>query len=175
MVGLLIAIIIYQLLRIPVQLNAKVKEKTYKLREINQSLQAEIIAKQQMTQDLKLWKRALIESSNGALITDLIDPEGLVKYPVKFVNKAFTDTTGYTLEEVKGKNCSFLQGEDTNPETSDTIRQCLSQGKSCQVILKNYRKDKTPFWNELRISPIKDEEGNLTGFLGFQIDVTDSN
>ena len=173
LVNLAIAWGIYQLFRLPYRLNLKIKEKTTKLEEINLSLAAEIQERQKIAQDLKLWQRALTESSNGVVITGLRDDNNNIKYPIKFVNRAFTRLTGYYLKEIQGQNCSFLQGEDTSSEAIKKLRQALAEGKSCNLVLKNYRKDKTPFWNELTISPIRDEDGKLTGFLGFQIDVSD--
>ena len=96
------------------------------------------------------------------MITGVIDEENKTKYPIEFVNHAFTRLTGYRLEEIQGQNCSFLQGEDTSPEALNKLRQALAEGESCNLVLKNYRKDKTPFWNELTISPIRDEAGKLT-------------
>ena len=173
-INLLITWGVYKLLNLPYKFNLKVKEKTKKLEEINSYLKQEIKVKEKTVQDLKFCKQALSESTSAVVITGTIDEENNVKYPIKFVNNAFTSLTGYTLDEVKGKNCSFLQGEDTDPETIQQLNQCLDKGESCNLVLKNYRKDKTSFWNELNISPITDREGKLKGFLGFQINISDS-
>jgi PAS domain S-box-containing protein len=172
-INLILSAIVYKLLHLPYELNLKVEEKTNKLKDINQDLKTEIEKSKEIEKDLQLWKRALAESRNGVVITGLVAPENNVKYPIEFVNDAFTRLTGYTFEEVKGKNCRFLQGKDTDRQTIEKLRQALDKGEACQLVIKNYRKDKTTFWNELNISPIKDEEGKLSGFLGFQIDISD--
>jgi PAS domain S-box-containing protein len=81
--------------------------------------------------------------------------------------------SGYLAEEVVGKNCRFLQGEDRDQKSRYIIREALNSGSHCQVLLKNYRKDGSSFWNELIISPIRNKDGQLTHFVGIQNDVTD--
>ncbi|HEY9646347.1 MAG TPA: ATP-binding protein, partial [Chroococcidiopsis sp.] len=72
-----------------------------------------------------------------------------------------------------GRNCRFLQGADTDPVAIETLRQAVRIGQSCQVVLKNYRKNGTAFWNELIISPVRDERGRLTHYIGIQNDITE--
>jgi PAS domain S-box-containing protein len=168
-----IAFLVYRFLQLPSILKAKVYAKTKQLNELNKSLELEIKEKQETEKSLRLWQRALQESSNGVVITNLVDEQNQIKHPITFVNHAFTRLTGYTQEEVLGKNCHFLQGEETDAETLNILSKSLKQGESCNVVLKNYRKDKTSFWNELTISPIRDDNNQLTGFIGFQIDVTE--
>ncbi|NEP08878.1 MAG: PAS domain S-box protein [Symploca sp. SIO2C1] len=115
-----------------------------------------------------LYKRALAATSCGIVISDARQPD----IPVIYCNPAFEKITGYSREEIIGKNCRFLQGADTDPQTLEQIRQSLSEGKECQVVLKNYRKDGTAFWHELKISPIRDPNGCLTHFISIQTDIT---
>lgn len=124
-------------------------------------------------EDIQIWQGALQQSRNSVVITSIEDNEKQIKYPIQFVNHAFTLLTGYTEEEVLGRNCNFLQGKDTDKKQLTILKQALISGENCQVILKNYRRDKTAFWNELTINPIKDKTGEVIGFIGFQIDVTD--
>lgn len=79
--------------------------------------------------------------------------------PLIYINPAFEATTGYALEEVYGRNCRFLQGDDRDQESVYALRRALREGKSCTVILRNYRKDGTMFYNELNLSPIHDNNG----------------
>lgn len=111
---------------------------------------------------------AINNASIGITISDATKPDN----PLIFVNPAFTGITGYTAEDVLHKNCRFLQGPDTDPETVAKIRQAVAEERSIIVEIENYRKDGTPFWNELRINPIFDEYGDLTHFIGIQTDIS---
>ena len=118
---------------------------------------------------LRLRDRAIAASSNGIVLVDARLPD----LPVIYVNPAFEQITGYTAPEVIGRNCRFLQKHETNQLALDELRQALRAGKSANVVLRNYRKDGTAFWNELSISPIYDAEGILTHFVGIQTDITE--
>jgi PAS domain S-box-containing protein len=117
---------------------------------------------------LKLRERAIEASSNAIVIVDMRLPDIAIIY----VNPAFERMTGYSPQEVLGKNCRFLQGKDRNQPQIDTLRRCIKAGESCTVILRNYRKDGTLFWNELNISPLYDKHNTLTHFIGIQTDIT---
>jgi PAS domain S-box-containing protein len=106
--------------------------------------------------------------TGGVTITDPNLPDN----PLIFVNPAFEQMTGYSRAEVIGRNCRFLQGPKTDPKSLNEIRQAIAQRRSCTVTLMNYRKDGLPFWNELTISPVFDDQGQLINFIGLQIDVT---
>ncbi|MEG4104989.1 PAS domain S-box protein [Microcoleus sp. S13_C5] len=118
--------------------------------------------------NLSLLQRAIAASSNSILIADARKPDT----PIIYCNPAFEKLTGYSTQEVIGRNCRFLQGPDTDQAELDKLRSSLRSGTEIQVVLKNYRKDKTPFWNELMVSPILDNEGKLTHFIGVQNDIT---
>jgi PAS domain S-box-containing protein len=120
-------------------------------------------------QELRLLYRAVGASSNGITITDPHLPD----YPLIYVNRSFELMTGYSSEEVLGRNCRLLQGTDRNQSALLEIRSALQAGRDCQVLLRNYRKDGTLFWNELRLSPVHDEWGRLVNFVGVQNDVTE--
>jgi len=117
----------------------------------------------------RLLDRAVAASSNGIVITDPKVPDN----PIVYVNPAFERITGYTAEEVRGQNCRFLQGDHRDQPALGELREALAEERVCRVVLRNYRKDGTPFWNELYVSPVYDEEGTLTNFVGVQNDVTE--
>lgn len=108
-------------------------------------------------------------SSNGIIITDAKLPNN----PIVYVNPAFERISGYSAGEVIGLNCRFLQGADRDQPALEELREAIRSGRECRGVLKNYRKDGTPFWNELYVSPVHDEEGRLTNFVGVQNDVTE--
>src|SRR5215218_6327672 len=116
----------------------------------------------------RLLDRAVAASSNGIVITDPRVPDN----PIVYVNPAFERITGYTASEVLGYNCRFLQADDRDQPALEELREALTEARKCRVVLRNYRKDGTPFWNELYVSPVHDEEGRLTNFVGFQNDIT---
>ncbi|MCW6049910.1 PAS domain S-box protein [Lyngbya sp. CCAP 1446/10] len=117
---------------------------------------------------LSLLERAIAASSNSILIADANSPDT----PIIYCNPAFEKLTGYSSEEVMGRNCRFLQGADTDRAELDKLHSSLRSGTEIKVVLKNYRKDKTPFWNELTVSPVLNGEGKLTHFIGVQNDIT---
>ncbi|MEG4965539.1 PAS domain S-box protein [Microcoleus sp. B6-A1] len=118
--------------------------------------------------NLTLLERAIAASSNSILIADARKPD----IPIIYCNPAFEKLTGYSTQEVIGRNCRFLQGPDTDQAELNKLRRSLQAGTEILVVLKNYRKDKTPFWNELMVSPILDNEGKLTHFIGVQNDIS---
>ena len=117
----------------------------------------------------RLLDRAVAASSNGIIITDPKLPDD----PIVYVNPAFERISGYPVDEVLGHNCRFLQGDDRDQPALDELREALGEESECRVILRNYRKDGTPFWNELYVAPVHDEEGRLTNFVGVQNDITE--
>jgi PAS domain S-box-containing protein len=88
--------------------------------------------------------------------------------PIILVNSAFIRLTGYSREEVLGRNCRFLQGKDTNPDTVQALHEAIEQGEAITADILNYKKDGTPFWNRLRIRPIFSESGEIESFVGVQ-------
>ncbi len=126
------------------------------------------IARQQADERLRLMDRAISASHNGVILTNATQPGN----PVIYVNPAFERMTGYQTTEILGRNCAILQGPDTQPEAVQTIRTAISHRQDCHVTLRNYRKDGTPFWNQLFISPVFNDQGEATHFVGIQNDVT---
>lgn len=116
--------------------------------------------------ELKEW--AMDEAPVGITISDPDRDDN----PIIYANEAFERITGYSREEVLGRNCRFLQGEGSDPETVATIREAVDEGESVSVELVNYRRNGEPFWNELTIAPLVDENGRVTNFVGFQDDVS---
>ncbi|MGK2877804.1 MAG: PAS domain-containing protein [Solirubrobacterales bacterium] len=118
---------------------------------------------------LKLRDRALTAATQGVVITDARSGDN----PVIYVTPAFEDLTGYTSEEMVGRNCRILQGEATDPVAVRKIHDAVEAGAACEVELVNYRKDGSSFWNLLTIYPIFDDGRGLTNFVSVQTDVTE--
>ena len=92
--------------------------------------------------------------------------------PIVLANTAFLDLTGYDADALIGRNCRFLQGRDTDPAAIEIVRQAVAEEREVTVELLNYRRDGRPFWNQLLLSPIFDDDGALRYFFASQIDVT---
>ncbi|MFN3785608.1 MAG: PAS domain S-box protein [Thiothrix sp.] len=90
-----------------------------------------------------------------------------------YVNHAFEQMTGYTADECLYKDCRFLQGDDHEQPAVSVIRRAIEEEKSVRVILRNYRKDGSLFWNDLTISPYFDEEEGVMYYIGVQKDVSE--
>src|SRR3954447_15748267 len=118
--------------------------------------------------DLALFRQALDQTGTGFLLTDPHQDD----HPIVYTNQSFLDMSGYTEEEVIGRNCRFLQGPDTDPAAIDDMRRAIAEERPISVHLRNYRKDGTPFWNEVHISPVRDERGEVVRFVGVQVDVS---
>ena len=92
--------------------------------------------------------------------------------PIVFCNQAFEQLTGYVQDEIIGRNCRFLQGRETDPESVAEIHRALDAGEDVHIELVNYRKDGPQFWNALFISPVVDTSGTLVYHFASQLDVT---
>ena len=113
----------------------------------------------------------VINASNDGIV--IAEKEGEQDNILIYVNPAFERLTGYTSEEILYQDCRFLQSGDRDQEEALTaIREALASGGSCREILRNYRKDGTPFWNELSLSTVKNPSDGQTYFVGVQKDVT---
>ena len=113
-----------------------------------------------------LLARALVAVHEGVIITDS-------QRRIIYTNEAFTTITGYRHDEVVGRDCRFLQGEGSDRETVDEIRQALDSGQNYRGQILNYRKDGSTFWNLLTLSPVRNAEGAITHFVGVQNDITE--
>jgi PAS domain S-box-containing protein len=126
----------------------------------------EISERKKHEENLILKEKVLREISQGVIITD-------ANRLIISANQAFLAITGYREEEILGRNCKFLQGPQTDAGTVEKIRAALNNGVEFYGEIQNYRKDGTLFWNQLSISPMRGEQGEVTHFIGVQSDITD--
>ncbi|MGM0676274.1 MAG: ATP-binding protein [Pseudomonadota bacterium] len=116
------------------------------------------------------WQTQAMEAMvNGIAIADATQPDG----PLVYVNPAFERMTGYRAEEVLGTNCRFLQGDDRDQPGIRELRDAVAEGRATKVLIRNYRKNGELFWNEFSISPVRNDAGVVTHFVGIQQDVTE--
>lgn len=115
-----------------------------------------------------LLVRAVDGSVSGVVVADVQAED----HPMVYVNAAFEQMTGYTSAEVLGRNCRLLQSEQTDPAVVRALSLAIRRGEEHHCVLLNHRKDGTAWWNELHLSPVRSESGQLTHYLGYQHDVT---
>src|SRR6478672_10431740 len=115
-----------------------------------------------------LLERMLTTLTVGVVVADARADD----LPLTYVNPAFERLTGYPAAESLGRNCRFLQGEDTDRDALAEIRAAIDQSRPAACVLRNYRRDGTPFWNEIRIAPIPGPDGRAAFFLGLVDDVS---
>jgi PAS domain S-box-containing protein len=128
-----------------------------------------ITESKRLESELLLKNKVIDEAQTSIIIADAQQKD----YRVTYVNKAFETLTGYPAEDVLGQNCRFLQGKDTDLDTIKEISEALSSKQPTTVTLLNYKKDGTPFYNQLTLNPVFNEKGIVTHILGLQVDVTE--
>jgi diguanylate cyclase (GGDEF)-like protein/PAS domain S-box-containing protein len=108
--------------------------------------------------------RTLIDSSpQGVALVDVLDPD----HPVVYVNASFLTMTGYAADELIGRNLRILQGKHRDQDGRQRLREAVERSETCQVILRNYRKDGSAFWNEFAMLPLRDAQGRVSHFAAF--------
>jgi sigma-B regulation protein RsbU (phosphoserine phosphatase) len=132
-------------------------------------MDVDITARKCFEDALRLRDRAIEAANVGIAIADARQRG----YPNIYVNPALCRITGYSREELLGRSLRLLQGPETDEAAREKIRRALQEGTACEVVLKNYRKNGAVFWNELLLSPVHDENGALTHYIGIQTDVSE--
>ena len=110
----------------------------------------------------------LHEAQQNYVLTDPTLPDN----PVIFASQAFLNMSGYDSTEILGKNCRFLQGDDTDDRAVEKIREAILEGSDCSICLLNYRKNGTPFWNQFFITSLRDKRGRVKNYVGVQCEVS---
>ncbi|WP_243737198.1 sensor domain-containing protein [Halomonas ventosae] len=117
---------------------------------------------------LRILESSVASSVNGVVICDALQPD----LPIVYVNPAFERITGYSREQAMGRNCRFLQGENTESRAILRLREGIALERNVHIVIRNYRQDGTTFWNDLYISPVRDDRGKVTHFIGVQNDIS---
>jgi|GEM_PF-1148441 len=129
----------------------------------------DITARKAALRELEIKDKAIDKARVGITLADASQADN----PLVYVNQGFEQITGYDASYAIGDNCRFLQGEQTDPAAVATLREHIDDREPVVVELINYRRDGTPFWNQVRITPVRDDAGDVTHFLGIQADVTE--
>jgi two-component system, LuxR family, sensor kinase FixL len=128
----------------------------------------DITERESKNRETSLLSTAIRSTANSIVITDPNLPDN----PIIYVNPAFEKLTGYKRNEIIGKNCRLLQGEETDQNAIEKMRKAVAANKRCTVTLLNYRKDGSAFWNRLTLSPVFGKNKELVNFIGIQQDFT---
>ncbi|SFB69648.1 PAS domain S-box-containing protein [Halobiforma haloterrestris] len=118
--------------------------------------------------DRVIKDRAIDEAPVGISISDPDREDN----PLVYINDAYQEITGYNYDDVVGRNCRLLQGEDSSEEAIAQMAKAVDEDYPVTVEIKNYRKDGTEFWNEVTIAPVRNDDGEVTNYVGFQNDIT---
>jgi len=132
------------------------------------TINRDLVKRKQVEEALSLSDRAIAAASDSIMIAGPPEKDD----PIIYANPAFERLTGYAPTEVLGRNCRFLQGPGTEQDTVTQIRTNLQASQACHVTLLNYRKDGTPFWNELTVTPTCNSDGSVVNYIGVARDVT---
>jgi|CXWL01.1.fsa_nt_gi diguanylate cyclase (GGDEF)-like protein/PAS domain S-box-containing protein len=155
------------------RLSIIIQQQNDELKTLNEHLEERVAQRteqlDQANKNLLLRNQAIEAARNGIVIIDARQPGN----PLVYANPAFTQITGYAITEAQGRNLSFLNGEGHDQSGLDAIGLAIRQRQSCHAILRNYRKDGSPFWNELDIAPVKNDAGEATHFVGIINDITE--
>ncbi len=126
------------------------------------------LARAEAEATVQIRNRAIEASRNGIVIADATQPG----YPLVYVNPAFTAITGYERGEVLGRSPSILHGEDRAQPELQKLAAALRRRQDGAALLRNYRKDGTPFWNDLHVAPVRDCNGKVSHYVGILNDIT---
>ena len=116
----------------------------------------------------KLLQLVIEASNDGIVVAEQEGDDNILIY----ANPAFQRLTGYAVDDILYQDCRFLQGTDRDQPALQAIREAVRENRPCRQIIRNYRKDGSPFWNELSITPVFNESDQLTYFIGIQKDVS---
>jgi diguanylate cyclase (GGDEF)-like protein/PAS domain S-box-containing protein len=116
-----------------------------------------------------LFGRAADASNVPMVLVDV----GQRDHPVVYCNEAFCRFTGYALREVIGRNCRFLQGADLEQPGRRQLAEAVAQGRATRIVMRNYKRDGSLFYNELSIAPLAEEDGRITHYFGVLRDISE--
>jgi len=134
-----------------------------------QGVARDITDRKERRRELEVRTRAMDEAGMGIVIADATREDN----PITYVNRAFCRITGYDRERVLGSNCRMLQGEATDPEAVARLREAIAAEEPVSVDIVNYRASGCAFWNEVGVTPVEDDAGEVVQYIGFQRDITE--
>jgi PAS domain-containing protein len=127
--------------------------------------QARAVAEEKRAAALVKSDFQLMESLTSGQQNFVLSDPRLPDNPIVFATGGFYKLTGYTQEQVLGRNCRFLQGPGTNPKTVDIIRKAIATGSDCTVCILNYKADGVPFWNQFFVAALRDSDNCIVNYV----------
>eukprot|EP00531_Pseudo-nitzschia_arenysensis_P003935 CAMPEP_0116118162 /NCGR_PEP_ID=MMETSP0329-20121206/1958_1 /TAXON_ID=697910 /ORGANISM="Pseudo-nitzschia arenysensis, Strain B593" /LENGTH=483 /DNA_ID=CAMNT_0003611773 /DNA_START=390 /DNA_END=1841 /DNA_ORIENTATION=+ len=113
----------------------------------------------------------LIDSLSAGQQNFVLSDPRLPDNPIVFATPGFYRLTGYTPEQVLGRNCRFLQGSGTDPKSVDIVRKAIQSGSDCTVCILNYKADGSPFWNQFFVAALRDSDNCIVNYVGVQTEI----
>jgi len=166
--SLLAAGAVYSLVSRQAAIERVAGERTSALRNDNARLSEDLALRMRTEKSLRLREKVIEVSSNAILICSAEEPD----YAIEYVNPAFEAITGYSAAEVVGKSLRSLQGTSQDHQNLEEISAALREKREGHAVLRNYRKDGSGYWNDLFISPVRDDSGAIVNFVVAQYDIS---
>lgn len=151
---------IYECMFVPIVVNEQIEGVFAIVKDVSERVAAQ--------EKRRILQKSLESSDNAVMVVDIRDRS----LPVVFVNPAFTVMTGYSAEEVLGAPAKRMNGPDTDPEEIARISEAVRAGQATTVTLKSYRRDGTPFWNQVSLAPVRNECNKVTHFAAIMNDIS---
>ena len=166
--SLLAAAAVYSLVSRGPAIERLASERISALRDANRRLSDDLALRMRTEKSLRLREKVIEVSSNAIIICSAEAPH----YAIEYVNPAFESITGYSAAEVVGKSLRTLQGSSQDHQNIEEISAALREQREGHAVLRNFRKDGTGYWNDLFISPVRDETGAIVNFVVAQYDIS---
>ncbi|MGQ0836864.1 MAG: diguanylate cyclase domain-containing protein [Gammaproteobacteria bacterium] len=115
------------------------------------------------------WRSVVEAAPEGIVVCDASAPD----FPVVYANEAFAQLCGYPLSALLGSNLRMLQSNDRDQEARQRLKDALTRGEACRVLLRNYRPDGVVFWNEMLVQPYRNGSGKVTHWIGYHRDASE--
>lgn len=119
-------------------------------------------------QDALLKAKVISATGCSVVVTDATAPG----HPIVYANPAFRTMTGYADQELRGQSWSLLIGPHTDRASTEKLAMAMQEGRACRVVARHYRKQGTPFWNEITLSPVKNPGGRVLKYVWVMSDIT---
>ncbi|WP_136414608.1 EAL domain-containing protein [Herbaspirillum sp. ST 5-3] len=169
LLSILTAAYVYALVSRQATIERVTTERTAALQLANSCLSKDIAQRINTEKFLRLRERVIDASANAIIIIN-----STPDYVIEYVNPAFERITGYSSAEVLGRSLNLLKGNYRDQQNTEAIRAALREKREGHTVLRTYRKDGTMYWNEMHLSPVRNDAGEVSHFVVAQYDITEA-